>query len=831
VPVNDDVPTAKGPRPDAFVSYRRLPADTTFVDRLQDTLSARGKQLWVDRTDIEPAADSWERIAKGIRAAKAFIFVITPESVASRQCRRELDGAAAHHKLIVPVVLRDVDLEGLPGSLSTPNWIYFTADRDFEESLGQVLRALENDLQWRDDHARLADRADEWARSGRDRSFVLHGRDLRSALDWLAGADQHRSVPATDLQAEYIAASRKAAMRTRRARRTALAAGLAIALGLTAYGLTEGQHAGAETQQADRQHAIALSRLLASRSVDLANTDPVAARRLAVAAWYEYPTDQAESAMAALLTFQERNGALPVTGARVVTFSPDGRVLAAAGSGGIRLWDAATAMPVPAAFQSASSVSAMAFSPDGRLLASGDADGYLRLWDAATGRLADPPVRIAASRSGSFHPPLISSVAFSPDGTLLAIGDIAGYVHMLRPPSAQPAREALLAVPERFGTGSVTSVAFSPDGRLLATAGSDGEVRLWNPATGETTAAPLKVTEPDALSVTSVTFSPDGRLLATGDDYGVVRMWNPATGRPVGKPILANPIATELVRAGGGVNAVAFSPDGKMLASADADGGIGLWNPATGKAVGASIPAASKASNGVTSVAFNPRTGLLASASPDGYVRLWNAAAGSPIGAAIPYNPIDPQLSSYYLRLSSEDTLLTRQADGYAETWTDPWTDPHPREAGQHDWSGSRLAAFSPDGKILAVTSYDGLHLTDPVTFADLSRPLPPSSDAYAVAFSPDGKLLASADHDGRVRLWNPVSGRPLGDLVSAPSDTVRWYRWRSARTASCWPAATAMAISSSGIWPPEPPSGLPSKPALPAAASPSSPSARTAAC
>jgi hypothetical protein len=105
-------------RPDAFISYRRLPADTAFVDQLQGALSRQGKQAWVDRAKIEPAADWSQRIARGIEAAKAFIFVITPESVVSEQCRNELETATQHHKLIIPVVLRDVERRDLPESLT-----------------------------------------------------------------------------------------------------------------------------------------------------------------------------------------------------------------------------------------------------------------------------------------------------------------------------------------------------------------------------------------------------------------------------------------------------------------------------------------------------------------------------------------------------------------------------------------------------------------------------------------------------------------------------------------------------------------------------------------
>jgi WD40 repeat protein len=103
-------------------------------------------------------------------------------------------------------------------------------------------------------------------------------------------------------------------------------------------------------------------------------------------------------------------------------------------------------------------------------------------------------------------------------------------------------------------------------------AGADGTVRLWNPATGRPAGPPHQTGA--VYGVYGVAFSTDGKLLASAEADGTVRLWNPATGQPAGAPLLAGNVFNS-------VYGVAFSPNGKLLATGEGDATVRAWNPAT----------------------------------------------------------------------------------------------------------------------------------------------------------------------------------------------------------------------------------------------------------
>ncbi len=177
-------------------------------------------------------------------------------------------------------------------------------------------------------------------------------------------------------------------------------------LALTVIAVSAAALALRDAANAARQHAIALSRQLAAESLAADSTDPLTARRLAVAAWHVFPTDQAGSVLGSLLIEQQQRGILPGDpsgyGVLQVAFSPDRTLMAAAyGDGYVRLWNPATGQPVGAPLRAdpGGSVIGMAFSPDGRLLATADVDGTVRLLNVTAHRAVGLPSSLVPAQT------------------------------------------------------------------------------------------------------------------------------------------------------------------------------------------------------------------------------------------------------------------------------------------------------------------------------------------------------------------------------------------------------------------------------------------------
>jgi RNA polymerase sigma factor (sigma-70 family) len=397
---------------------------------------------------------------------------------------------------------------------------------------------------------------------------------------------------------------------------------------------------------------------------------------------------------------------------RAVAFSPDGRTLATSSLfEEVRLWDMGNGRLLrKLAGKEVQGgliqrwASALAFSPDGKTLAVACENQTVRLWDVATGK------QTAELTGGGL------TVAFSRDGKVLASGDWDGAVVVWDVGT----RKELRRIPGH--QGAVSAIAISPDGKTLASGGGgmaserihhrdhqlDNLIRLWEVSTGK---ALPPTRDPIAAAVT-VAFSPDGRLVASAGKDKIVRLWQAATGQPLRR----------LPGHQGTVYVVAFSPDGKLLASGSKDQTIRLWDVATGKG----IRTLTGHKGGVESLAFSPDGTRLASAgSWDRTARLWDVATGKEL----------------------------RQLLGHAH--------------------GVVAVAFSPDGRKLATgggfatllpppEDPNEVRIWDVDTGAELLRFKGPRNDfaVFALAFTPDGRTLISGCRNGPLRAWEVTTGK-----------------------------------------------------------------------
>lgn len=190
-----------------FVSYAR--EDQQFVRRLYDELHARGRDVWVDWHAVPALADWRSEVTAAIEAADVFVFVITPESVASEVCRLEVDVAAAAHKRFAPLVLAEVEAAQLPAAVRDPNWIFVRPEIDeLETAIVNLIAAADTDFAWLRAHTRLQVRAREWEDAGRDESLLARGRDLEAAAHWLAQSTQRSEREVSPLQVAFLEAAR-----------------------------------------------------------------------------------------------------------------------------------------------------------------------------------------------------------------------------------------------------------------------------------------------------------------------------------------------------------------------------------------------------------------------------------------------------------------------------------------------------------------------------------------------------------------------------------------------------------------------------------------------
>jgi WD40 repeat protein/energy-coupling factor transporter ATP-binding protein EcfA2 len=399
-----------------------------------------------------------------------------------------------------------------------------------------------------------------------------------------------------------------------------------------------------------------------------------------------------------------------------VSFSPDGKMLASANLGLIRLWNRnGTLLKTLRVDQiDGGNFGSLSFSPDSKLLAVVVAGNTVKLWSLDKGKF-----KILKANSGK-----ITSLSFSPDGKMLVTASNDDTVKlwslggkepttlkghgdslksfspdgkMIATASENPSENNTVKFWSRSGTllktlkgqsqsGYISTISFSPNSKTLAVAirGGDNPIKLWS-----TDGTLLKTFEVhgtfEERAVEDLSFSPDGKILVSGTADGTIKFWS--TDGNLLKSLKGHEAR---------VTSVSFSPDGKMLASASWgawDNTVKLWNRE-----GTLLKTFNFYSTGVNSVRFSPDGRTIALASLDNTVKLWSVD-GRELKTLKGHND-----SVFGVHFSPDGkTLVSESFDATVKLWSS--------DGRELKTFKSRTMRFSPDGKILALTSNDGVIL------------------------------------------------------------------------------------------------------------------------
>ncbi len=467
-------------------------------------------------------------------------------------------------------------------------------------------------------------------------------------------------------------------------------------------------------------------------------------------------------------------------GVETVAVSPDGKLIASGAwrEGTLRVWDALTGSELMALGDRKADVECVTFSPDGKRIISGDVLGYLKCWNSTGGKelmsvLAESPVlyRLAVNPDGSRIASAgvadtaikiwdaqtgakiavirglyqrVESLAFSPDGKLVASGDRGNLIKIW---DVESGREVVTL---RGHEGGVSALAFSPDGTSIMSGSYDGTIKLWDLLTEREWTKLMG--HPGVFYSMSVAFSPDGKRLVSHSDNGMVKLWDVDTcaelmilHKPDGPPRPA---------------CVAFSPDGRLVASSGRRGEIDLWNASTG----AQAMTLQATGQRIWDIAFSPDNGRIIAASDsktrnagEGTVEIWGVAKGDKV-MSLPLRK--PMVQS---------------------------------------------VAFSPDGKRIASGDRDGgIRIWDAADATQIKVFSGHERAVSCVTFSPDGRRIASGGRD--VRMWDAVTGERLlvltghNDIIQAvafSADATRIISGSRDRTVRVWDAATGAELLS----------------------------------
>ena len=759
-----------------FISYSRN--DIEFAGKIVQALAEDDPEnkldTWIDWKSI-PKGEDWEQeIYRGIEEADAFLFLLSPDSVASEMCNKEIAHAVKNGKRMLPIFIANVGDSEIDSV--TENFLHeeqreeicrrnFVKCRDeqddFNGAIEETRETIHTDYEWLKYHTKLQVKALDWERreDKDDTSKLLRGKELQEAEQKLASAGSSKDPPPTDLHRQYVAESRKvenaeqerlakerkkANLRLRN--RAFVIVGIAIcAIVTSGLALMFGGQVG----------SARISEQQAKETAQAESTARIEQALTALAAI----TQKAEQAVTAQAQVQEAANAIATAQvASGVNESIARKLSAQAGSISLNQGPATTlsgllavesikrfphleadqalrnylniaAIPI-SSMKFNDFITSADFSPDGKWVAVASFDGTLQIQEIGTGRI------IANLTTDS------NFVKFSPNGKWLATIDCVqreeeNYLG-IRVCASYEARiwdtNGWYQVSHMAQDNYLSTISFSPDSKWAVSGGNDQTVKVWDVLSGEVIA---NAVHSNSFCTSCIEFSPDGKLVASASSDGNAIIWEATTGREIVRMTDARE-----------VDFISFSPDSQWIVSGGNLATPIVWDANTGEEI-----ARMDYDDSVENSVFSPDGRSIISSS-NAEIIAWDASTGQVI------SHINTNYSAFVARISA-DSKQVFLLGSIASIW-----DVTTGVELQRSVLGEKALAISSDGKRIAFANDDGTFYVGEFPKSQEIALMEHQGSVKAIAFSPNGNWIASGSDDGTTRVWDVSTGQEISHVT-----------------------------------------------------------------
>jgi WD40 repeat protein len=788
-----------------FISYSRR--NKAFVRKLNAALDEAGLDAWVDWDGIPLTVDWMKEITNSIVSSDAFLFVMSPDSLSSDYCLKELELALEGNKKIIPVVYYEpAKRQKVHQKLASSNWVFMRPKKEkFKEVLPKLIEAIFTDFDWVSDHTRLSQRAAEWNLKERNTSYLLRGSDLDNAEKWMTESTTQSERHVTPLQAEYIRASREDAIRRQKNFTRTIGLAMAATILLFIVSLIQWQRAIANAELAQENALIAaaneriaieqqeLAEQNAQRALDsenLAKAQRSAAQALAVS---ELPGQLDISTLLALESIKRfpsveaedvlRNNIskMPIPVAQLqhtgriwnLNLSSDGQYFVSTSADNTAcVWNLSGEQQY--CVNHNDDVTDALITNDSKLLITSGRDGFIKFWDFETGSLQTEFNLESAILDIDINPQNSMIIAGREDEVVTIISLTLNRV----------------VYNFNFDNGPVTVVRFHPNGEWLSLGTKEGRVRIWKAQTSLLESGPRHGAEVFSLAISS-----DGKVMVSVSEDSTARIARAETGRE-----------THVLEHPDWVEDVAFSPDNAWFVTVSDDKIVRVFETTTGVELRRMYH-----SSFVQRVKVSPDGGWILTTGYDQTARIWDSRTGAlmleasldGIGSALLFSQDGKRvvigdrngnvtiwdISSLYARIGyiefEEFVNRVKFDPNGNRVFINPddkiiWQLPYNQitiinqgELGRKVFTTDDLTSLleiSPNSKWVALSENSEINRSQGVLY-DLETEeafyLPHPSDLTGISFSPDNQYLATTNEgNGEVYIWEVATGQKIKTLT-----------------------------------------------------------------